>query len=94
MIAPHHRSLICTLKIAPPRLKKVKRCSAARIKWARVKETEAAVISRMRTVTVAMLMKLGRRLMTRYVKLQQRYSTLRSLDSERSTKRDGGGQMT
>ncbi|VDO25030.1 unnamed protein product, partial [Heligmosomoides polygyrus] len=29
-VAPQHRPLICTLKIAPPRLKQVERCGAAR----------------------------------------------------------------
>ncbi|VDP49207.1 unnamed protein product [Heligmosomoides polygyrus] len=32
-VAPLHRSLIYTLKIAPPRLKQVERCGAPRIKW-------------------------------------------------------------
>ncbi|VDO97605.1 unnamed protein product [Heligmosomoides polygyrus] len=36
-VAPQHRPLICTLKIAPPRLKQVERCGAARIKWWRMK---------------------------------------------------------
>ncbi|VDO84366.1 unnamed protein product [Heligmosomoides polygyrus] len=31
-VAPQHRPLICALKIAPPRLKQVERCGAARIK--------------------------------------------------------------
>ncbi|VDO96918.1 unnamed protein product [Heligmosomoides polygyrus] len=47
-----HRPLICTLKIAPPRLKQVERCGAPRIKWWRMKEKEAAVISRVRLPTV------------------------------------------
>ncbi|VDO91031.1 unnamed protein product [Heligmosomoides polygyrus] len=51
-VAPPHRSLICTLKIASPRLKQVERCGAARIKWWRVKEKEATVISRVRLPTV------------------------------------------
>ncbi|VDP21391.1 unnamed protein product [Heligmosomoides polygyrus] len=51
-VAPQHRPLNCTLKIAPPRLKQVERCSAARIKWWRMKEKEAAVISRVRLPTV------------------------------------------
>ncbi|VDO82322.1 unnamed protein product [Heligmosomoides polygyrus] len=37
-VAPQHRPLIYTLKIAPPRLKQVERCGAARIKWWRMKE--------------------------------------------------------
>ncbi|VDO80714.1 unnamed protein product [Heligmosomoides polygyrus] len=45
-VAPQHRPLICTLKTVPPRLKQVERCGAARIKWWRMKEKEAAVISR------------------------------------------------
>ncbi|VDO67529.1 unnamed protein product, partial [Heligmosomoides polygyrus] len=51
-VAPQHRPLICTLKIAPPRLKQVERCGAPRIKWWRMKEKEAAVISRVRLPTV------------------------------------------
>ncbi|VDO67818.1 unnamed protein product [Heligmosomoides polygyrus] len=41
-VAPQHRPLICTLKIAPPRLKQIERCDAARIKWWRMKEKKAA----------------------------------------------------
>ncbi|VDP12261.1 unnamed protein product [Heligmosomoides polygyrus] len=51
-VAPQHRPLICTLKIVPPRLKQVERCGAARIKWWRMREKEAAVISRVRLPTV------------------------------------------
>ncbi|VDP13656.1 unnamed protein product [Heligmosomoides polygyrus] len=51
-IAPQHRSLICTLKIAPPRQKQVERCGAPRIKWWQMREKEAAVISRVRLPTV------------------------------------------
>ncbi|VDP11805.1 unnamed protein product [Heligmosomoides polygyrus] len=51
-VAPQHRPLICTLKIAPPRLKQVERCSAARIKWRRMKEKEAALIPSVRLSTV------------------------------------------
>ncbi|VDP34930.1 unnamed protein product [Heligmosomoides polygyrus] len=51
-VAPQHRPLICTLKIAPPRLKQVERCGAARIKWWRMREKRAAVISRVRLPTV------------------------------------------
>ncbi|VDO90436.1 unnamed protein product [Heligmosomoides polygyrus] len=40
------------LKIAPPRLKQIERCSAARIKWWRMKQKEAAVISRAGLPTV------------------------------------------
>ncbi|VDP30052.1 unnamed protein product [Heligmosomoides polygyrus] len=47
-VAPQRRPLICTLKIASPRLKQVERCGAARIKWWRMREKEAAVISRVR----------------------------------------------
>ncbi|VDP04498.1 unnamed protein product [Heligmosomoides polygyrus] len=51
-VAPQHRPLICTLKIAPPRLKQVERCGAPRIKWWRIRENEAALISRVRLPTV------------------------------------------
>ncbi|VDP30874.1 unnamed protein product [Heligmosomoides polygyrus] len=51
-VAPQHRPLICTLKIASPRLKQVERCGAARIKRWRMKEKEAAVLSRVRSPTV------------------------------------------
>ncbi|VDP12406.1 unnamed protein product [Heligmosomoides polygyrus] len=51
-VAPQHRLLICTLKIAPPRLKQVERCGVPRIKWWRMKEKEAAVIPRVRLQTV------------------------------------------
>ncbi|VDP54298.1 unnamed protein product [Heligmosomoides polygyrus] len=51
-VTPQHRPLICTLKIAPPRLKQVERCGAVRIKWWRIREKEAAVISRVRLPTV------------------------------------------
>ncbi|VDO18556.1 unnamed protein product [Heligmosomoides polygyrus] len=51
-VAPQHRPLICTLIIAPPRLKQIEQCGAARIKWWRMKEKEAAVISRVRLPTV------------------------------------------
>ncbi|VDP10556.1 unnamed protein product [Heligmosomoides polygyrus] len=40
------------MKISPPRLKQVERCGAARIKWWRMREKEAAVISRVRLPTV------------------------------------------
>ncbi|VDP45943.1 unnamed protein product [Heligmosomoides polygyrus] len=51
-VAPQHRPLICTLKVAPPRVQQVERCGAARIKWWRMREKEAAVISRVRLPTV------------------------------------------
>ncbi|VDP14549.1 unnamed protein product [Heligmosomoides polygyrus] len=41
-VAPQHRPLFCTFKITPPRVQQVKRCGAARIKWWRMKEKEAA----------------------------------------------------
>ncbi|VDP26497.1 unnamed protein product [Heligmosomoides polygyrus] len=47
-VAPQHRPLICSLKISPPRLEQVERCGAARIKWWRMTEKEAAAISRVR----------------------------------------------
>ncbi|VDO73774.1 unnamed protein product [Heligmosomoides polygyrus] len=51
-VAPQHRSLICTLKMASPRLMQVERCGADRIKWWRMREKEAAVIFRVRLPTV------------------------------------------
>ncbi|VDP56443.1 unnamed protein product [Heligmosomoides polygyrus] len=51
-VAPQHRPLICTIKMAPPRLMQIERCGAARIKWWRMKEKEVAVISRVRLPTV------------------------------------------
>ncbi|VDP46214.1 unnamed protein product [Heligmosomoides polygyrus] len=51
-VAPQHRPLICTLKIAPPRLKQIERCGAARIEWWRMKYKDAAVIPRIRLPTV------------------------------------------
>ncbi|VDO99442.1 unnamed protein product [Heligmosomoides polygyrus] len=51
-VAPQHRPLICTIKIASPRLQQVERCGARRIKWWRMREKEAAVISRVRLPTV------------------------------------------
>ncbi|VDP08946.1 unnamed protein product [Heligmosomoides polygyrus] len=51
-VATQHRPLICSLKITPPSCKRVERCGTARIKWWRLKEKEAAVISRIRLPTV------------------------------------------
>ncbi|VDO92112.1 unnamed protein product [Heligmosomoides polygyrus] len=51
-VAPLHRPPICTLRIAAPKLKQVKRCGAPRIKWRRMREKESAVISRVRLPTV------------------------------------------
>ncbi|VDO81141.1 unnamed protein product [Heligmosomoides polygyrus] len=51
-VAPQHRPLICTLKIAAPRQKQVERCGAPRIMWWRMREKEAVVISRVRLPTV------------------------------------------
>ncbi|VDO75487.1 unnamed protein product [Heligmosomoides polygyrus] len=51
-VATQHRPLICSLKITPPRCKRVERCMTARIKWWRLKEKEAAVVSRIRLPTV------------------------------------------
>ncbi|VDO95712.1 unnamed protein product [Heligmosomoides polygyrus] len=51
-VTPHYRPLICTQKIAPPRLKQDERCGTARIKWWRMREKEAAVIPRVRLPTV------------------------------------------
>ncbi|VDP38364.1 unnamed protein product [Heligmosomoides polygyrus] len=50
-VVPQHRPLICTFKITPPRLQQLERCGAARIKWWRMKEKEAAVISRVQLPT-------------------------------------------
>ncbi|VDP40324.1 unnamed protein product [Heligmosomoides polygyrus] len=50
--SPAASAVICTFKITPPRMKQVKRCGAARIKGWRMKEKEAAVISRVRLPTV------------------------------------------
>ncbi|VDP26176.1 unnamed protein product [Heligmosomoides polygyrus] len=41
-VAPQRRPLVCTIKIAPPRLKQIEQCGAPRIKWLRMKEKEAA----------------------------------------------------
>ncbi|VDP12487.1 unnamed protein product [Heligmosomoides polygyrus] len=43
-LATQHRPLICTLMIAPPRLRQVERCGPARIKWWRMKEKDAAAV--------------------------------------------------
>ncbi|VDO94500.1 unnamed protein product [Heligmosomoides polygyrus] len=51
-VAPQHRPLIYTFKITPPRLQQVEECGAPRIKWWRMKEKEAAAISRVRLPTV------------------------------------------
>ncbi|VDO63062.1 unnamed protein product [Heligmosomoides polygyrus] len=51
-VAPQYRPLVCTLKITPPRVQQVERCDAARMKWWRMREKEAAVISRVRLPTV------------------------------------------
>ncbi|VDO93779.1 unnamed protein product [Heligmosomoides polygyrus] len=42
-VALQHRPLICTLKVAPPRVQQGERCGAARIKWWRMREKEKAV---------------------------------------------------
>ncbi|VDO24634.1 unnamed protein product [Heligmosomoides polygyrus] len=44
MVTPQHRPLICTLRITPPRLQQVERCTKNQEK--RRKEKEPAVISR------------------------------------------------
>uniref|UniRef100_W6NHB0 Craniofacial development protein 2-like n=1 Tax=Haemonchus contortus TaxID=6289 RepID=W6NHB0_HAECO len=44
-VATQHRPLICSLKIASPKPKSAERCGPARIKWWRLKEIEAAVVS-------------------------------------------------
>ncbi|VDO63408.1 unnamed protein product [Heligmosomoides polygyrus] len=51
-VAPQHRPLVYIFKITPPRVQQVERCGAARIKWWRMKEKEAAVIFRVRLPTV------------------------------------------
>ena len=45
-VATQHRPLICSLKITPPKRKCEERCGPARIKWWKLKQKEAAVISR------------------------------------------------
>uniref|UniRef100_A0A7I4YXS4 Endo/exonuclease/phosphatase domain-containing protein n=1 Tax=Haemonchus contortus TaxID=6289 RepID=A0A7I4YXS4_HAECO len=44
-VPTQHRPLICTLNMAWPRPKLAERCGPARIKWGRLKEKEAAVVS-------------------------------------------------
>ncbi|VDO19912.1 unnamed protein product [Heligmosomoides polygyrus] len=51
-VAPQHRPLVCTFKITPPRVQQVERCGAARLRWWRMKEKEAAAISRVQLPTV------------------------------------------
>ncbi|VDO85905.1 unnamed protein product [Heligmosomoides polygyrus] len=51
-VALQHRSLICTLKMAPPRLKQIEQFGEARFMWLRMKKKEAAVNSRVRLPTV------------------------------------------
>ncbi|VDO97230.1 unnamed protein product [Heligmosomoides polygyrus] len=51
-VAPQYRPLICTLKIVPPRMEQGERCGAPRIKWWRMREKEAALISGVRLPTV------------------------------------------
>ncbi|VDP01664.1 unnamed protein product [Heligmosomoides polygyrus] len=91
-VAPQHRPLICTLKIAPSRLKQIERCGAARIKWWRMKENETAVISRVRLRQSQLSTKLGREQPTRYAELQDWNSALRDLDDAKSTSRHGCGR--
>ncbi|VDO71608.1 unnamed protein product [Heligmosomoides polygyrus] len=52
MVAMQHRPLICSLKITPSRFKNVEWWESARIRWWRLKEKEAAVISRIRLPSV------------------------------------------
>ncbi|VDO96955.1 unnamed protein product [Heligmosomoides polygyrus] len=51
-VATQHRPLICTMRITPPMFKQVERSGPSRIKWWRLKEKEAAVISRLQLPTV------------------------------------------
>ncbi|XGW13258.1 hypothetical protein V3C99_013693 [Haemonchus contortus] len=44
-IATQHRPLICALKITPPKPQLAERCGPTRIKWWRLKEKEAAVVT-------------------------------------------------
>ncbi|VDP25185.1 unnamed protein product [Heligmosomoides polygyrus] len=70
-VAPQQRPLICTLRIAPPRQKQVERCGAPRMKWWRMGEKEFLACGYRQS---QLSTKLGRRLPTRYVKLQERKS--------------------
>ncbi|VDO39518.1 unnamed protein product [Haemonchus placei] len=45
-VATQHRPQICTLKITPPKPKPAERCGATKIKWWRLKEKVAVVVSR------------------------------------------------
>nr|CDJ83908.1 polyprotein [Haemonchus contortus] len=65
MVATQHRPLICTLKIAPPKPKLAERCGPARIKWWRLKEKEAAVLSSILLPGVTTVDELGRELRKR-----------------------------
>ncbi|VDP02272.1 unnamed protein product [Heligmosomoides polygyrus] len=51
-VVPQHRPLVCTFKITTPRVQQVERCDATRIEWWRMREKEAALISRVRLPTV------------------------------------------
>uniref|UniRef100_A0A7I4YM41 Uncharacterized protein n=1 Tax=Haemonchus contortus TaxID=6289 RepID=A0A7I4YM41_HAECO len=42
----HHRPLICALKVALPKPKLAEKCGPVRIRWWRLKEKEAAAVSR------------------------------------------------
>ncbi|VDP55165.1 unnamed protein product [Heligmosomoides polygyrus] len=87
MVAPQHRPLVCTFKITPPRLNQVERCGAARIKYRRMKENEAAVISRVRLPTVTTVDATDA--IRQAVELNW---ALRSLDDTKSTSRHGCGR--
>ncbi|VDP06466.1 unnamed protein product [Heligmosomoides polygyrus] len=71
--------------ITPPRVQQVELCGATKIKWWRMKEKEAAVISRVRLPTVTTVDEIGEGLPARYAKLQGWNSALRSLDDAKST---------
>ncbi|VDP58021.1 unnamed protein product [Heligmosomoides polygyrus] len=70
-VAPQHRPLICTVRIAPPRLKQIERCGAARVKWLELGTTKPR---RRKVDKQAWLwtddVKAKRKQPTRYAKLQ------------------------
>ncbi|EYC12736.1 hypothetical protein Y032_0046g1396 [Ancylostoma ceylanicum] len=52
VVATQHRPLICTTKIIPAKQKQDERCGPTRVKWWRLKENEAAVVSRIQLPSV------------------------------------------
>ncbi|VDP22629.1 unnamed protein product [Heligmosomoides polygyrus] len=94
--SPHvgRRPLICTLKIATSRLKKVERCGAPRIKWWRVRVKEAAVISRVRLPTVTTVDETWKKATDAIRQAAQSELGITNLDDAMSTSRYGCGQTT